>query len=228
MSAILPTTIPQRRTNGQVHPSHFIPQSTTTSTRAATRPPLYRTAPARSGCSRKPSSASTRTPSRRRPCAQSPPRSTRPRARRYPSAPLLSRPTGSRCSCCFEISQATEPELIFDYYSCRPRPTTWCTRPIKKRPGVRAVRGGVPFAAQADRAIERGLGYGAFVPMALIRPAADIPIVTVSINDRLGAPVHFALGAWGQHQVLHWKPRSPFSYQCVNNHSIEVINHSKY
>ncbi|KAG2945290.1 hypothetical protein PC117_g8576 [Phytophthora cactorum] len=42
--------------------------------------------------------------------------------------------------------------------------------------------------------VERGFDHGVFVPMLLIRPQADIPIVTMSINSRLGNKAHFDLG----------------------------------
>lgn len=42
----------------------------------------------------------------------------------------------------------------------------------------------------ASKLIERDLDRGAFVLMSLMRLEADIPIVTVSINDRLGAAAY--------------------------------------
>ncbi|KAJ8575299.1 hypothetical protein ON010_g3908 [Phytophthora cinnamomi] len=40
----------------------------------------------------------------------------------------------------------------------------------------------------------RGFDHGVFVPMKLIRPQADIPVVTMSINSYLSDQVHFDLG----------------------------------
>ncbi|KAL3660186.1 hypothetical protein V7S43_014717 [Phytophthora oleae] len=47
----------------------------------------------------------------------------------------------------------------------------------------------------ASKLVRRPYDHGTFVPMFLMRPQADIPIVTMSINDRtLNAKAHFELG----------------------------------
>lgn len=93
------------------------------------------------------------------------------------------------------LSTAEKPETIYDFGGFDPR--------------LRTIRYGAPgapelarqaaellrkagFAADLDR--DRGLDHGAWVPMFLMRPQADIPVTQLSIQPHLDAAHHYAVG----------------------------------
>ncbi|KAF1773405.1 Extradiol ring-cleavage dioxygenase, class III enzyme, subunit B [Phytophthora cactorum] len=87
----------------------------------------------------------------------------------------------------FEISNAAKPEMIYDYYGFRARPTMSSTL-------LRKVKEQLEKYNIKAKLVGRGFDHGVYVPMLLIRPEADIPIVTMSINSRLSNQDHFDLG----------------------------------
>lgn len=94
----------------------------------------------------------------------------------------------------FEISSASNPEMIYDYYGF----------PNEAYDVVYGAKGDPVFAKRVSsllaksniktKLVNRGFDHGVFVPMFLIRPEADIPVLSVSINDHLNAKAHFELG----------------------------------
>ncbi|GAB9468280.1 Udp-n-acetylglucosamine--peptide n-acetylglucosaminyltransferase sec [Globisporangium polare] len=94
----------------------------------------------------------------------------------------------------FEISKSPAPEMIYDYGGF-PDESYEVVYPAKGDPSFAAKIKDVLASNEITATlVERGYDHGVFVPMSLIRPEADIPVVTVSINDRLSASDHFALG----------------------------------
>ncbi|KAE9360482.1 hypothetical protein PR003_g173 [Phytophthora rubi] len=94
-----------------------------------------------------------------------------------------------------EISQSAAPEMLYDYSGFPPESYEL----------VYGAKGDPAFAARVKEQLSRSgitsklvdhpFDHGVFVPMFLVRPQADIPIVTISINDRmLDAKDHFELG----------------------------------
>jgi aromatic ring-opening dioxygenase catalytic subunit (LigB family) len=93
------------------------------------------------------------------------------------------------------VNSATHPPLLFDY-SGFPEHTYRLTYPVAGSPELAArVRtllseAGIPHGDEHDR----GLDHGVFVPFKLIYPAADVPMVQLSLNRNRDAGTHLALG----------------------------------
>ncbi|MGO9599121.1 MAG: DODA-type extradiol aromatic ring-opening family dioxygenase [Isosphaeraceae bacterium] len=93
------------------------------------------------------------------------------------------------------VSTAQSPPMLFDYYGF-PEHTY---RLSYKAPGSPALarrvrdllaKAGVEAAAD-DR---RGFDHGVFVPLLILNPAADIPVVMLSLRDDLDPAFHLAIG----------------------------------
>ncbi|MGF1591796.1 MAG: DODA-type extradiol aromatic ring-opening family dioxygenase [Kiloniellaceae bacterium] len=95
----------------------------------------------------------------------------------------------------FTVATAERPELIFDYYGF-PEHTYRLTYPAAGDPGlarrVAALLQDAGLAAREDPA--RGLDHGVFVPLKLAFPAADIPVVPLSLRIDLDPAAHLAAG----------------------------------
>jgi 4,5-DOPA dioxygenase extradiol len=93
------------------------------------------------------------------------------------------------------VSSATKPETIHDFSGFPPE----LYKLQYAAPGApdvaaqaMALLGKAGLAATADP--QQGLDHGAWVPLRLIYPAADIPVAQISIQPHLGAAHHIALG----------------------------------
>lgn len=93
------------------------------------------------------------------------------------------------------IQSNPSPPLLFDYYGF-PDSTYRIDYPAQGSPGLAEriakllARAGI--ASQFDT--ERGFDHGVFIPLKLVFPDADIPIVQVSLRADLDPAAHFALG----------------------------------
>lgn len=95
----------------------------------------------------------------------------------------------------FTVGSAPRPELIFDYYGFPPH-TYELTYPAAGDPAlaadvVRRLRA-AGFAAEADA--ERGWDHGVFIPLLLVAPEADIPVIQLSLRHDLHPTAHLAVG----------------------------------
>lgn len=93
------------------------------------------------------------------------------------------------------ITSAVAPSTVHDFYGF-PETLYQVEYPA---PGAPALANQIA-SLLADNAIStrldehQGWDHGAWIPMKLIYPEANIPIVEVSINSRLSAKTHFQLG----------------------------------
>ena len=93
------------------------------------------------------------------------------------------------------VMNGAAPPLLFDYYGFPPESyeLTW---PAPGEPAlaarVQALLGaaGIPSAANG----ERGFDHGAFVPLKLAYPDAEVPTVQLSLKAGLDAREHLAIG----------------------------------
>lgn len=95
----------------------------------------------------------------------------------------------------FEITSAAQPTLFHDYYGF-PEYTYRITYPAPGAPLLaaeicqRLQRAG--FKASLNS--ERGLDHGTFIPLKLVYPKADIPVLQLSLQQDLAAAEHYRAG----------------------------------
>ncbi|KAK9838898.1 hypothetical protein WJX74_005529 [Apatococcus lobatus] len=92
------------------------------------------------------------------------------------------------------VSSSAKPEIIYDYYNFPPE-AYQITYPAPGNPGVAQRvsellgRAGIQHQQQA-----RGLDHAAFVPLKLVYPQADIPVVSLSLLSSMDAQAHIDIG----------------------------------
>jgi len=93
------------------------------------------------------------------------------------------------------VGSAAQPGMLFDYYGF-PAHTYQLSLPAPGAPAlahqVRQLLAAAGIASAEDA--ERGFDHGVFVPFLLITPAADVPIVTLSLQRDLDPAQHWAIG----------------------------------
>lgn len=95
----------------------------------------------------------------------------------------------------FSVTRAPQPSLIYDYYGFPPH-TYELKYPAPGAPDLadRIVQAlsaaGVPAGADA----QRGFDHGMFIPLKLMFPDADIPVVQLSLHESVDPAIHLAAG----------------------------------
>jgi len=93
------------------------------------------------------------------------------------------------------VTSGAQPALIYDYFGFPPH-TYELTYPAPGHPSLAAEivatlnTAGIPSAADA----QRGFDHGMFIPLKLMFPKADIPVVQLSLHNSLEPQVHLKTG----------------------------------
>src|SRR5690606_24288392 len=90
----------------------------------------------------------------------------------------------------------TAPPMLYDYYGFPPH-TYKVSYPAPGEPDlarrVQALLGDAGFGVRLDAA--RGYDHGAFVPLAVMYPQADVPVIQLSLLSSLDPETHLRVGA---------------------------------
>ncbi|HEX7854251.1 MAG TPA: class III extradiol ring-cleavage dioxygenase [Sphingobium sp.] len=95
----------------------------------------------------------------------------------------------------FAFTGNPRPDLIFDYYGF-PADTYSLQYPAPGDPDLAEQARGLLVAAGLPAHVDetRGLDHGVFVPLKVAFPAADIPVVEMSVDHSLDPALHLAAG----------------------------------
>lgn len=93
------------------------------------------------------------------------------------------------------LSADARPDMIYDFGGF-PKPLFEIVYPAPGAPdlAMRATQLLRDTGYKAQAVINRGFDHGAWVPLSLMYPQADIPVVQLSVQTELGSPHHVALG----------------------------------
>jgi aromatic ring-opening dioxygenase catalytic subunit (LigB family) len=96
----------------------------------------------------------------------------------------------------FRVMEAERPGMLYDYGGFPPH-TYQVRYPAPGAPAlaqrVRALLGAAGLACSGDAG--RGFDHGVFAPLAVMYPAADVPVLQLSLRRDLDAAAHLRAGA---------------------------------
>ena len=95
----------------------------------------------------------------------------------------------------FRVTGHARPELIYDYYGFPPH-TYELTYPAPGDPELAQRVAELIGAYGLESAVDamRGFDHGMFIPLKLVFPAADIPVIQLSLRKDLDPLAHLELG----------------------------------
>ena len=95
----------------------------------------------------------------------------------------------------FRVTGHARPDLIYDYYGFPPH-TYELTYPAPGQPSladrIAQLIHADGMTAQVDT--ERGFDHGVFIPLKLVFPGADIPVIQLSLRQDLDPRAHLQMG----------------------------------
>ena len=93
------------------------------------------------------------------------------------------------------VSSVAQPQTIHDFYGF-PEPLYRLTYPCAGAPDLASRVAELLGAASLEVHVDpqRGLDHGAWIPLMLMYPAADVPVTQLSVQTRLGSEHHYAIG----------------------------------
>jgi len=95
----------------------------------------------------------------------------------------------------FTVATGARPPMVYDYYGF-PEHTYHIQYPAPGAPElalrIKALLSGAGIALKEDAG--RGFDHGTFVPLVLMYPNADVPVVTLSLQSDLDPQEHIRLG----------------------------------
>lgn len=96
----------------------------------------------------------------------------------------------------FTVATSARPPMVYDYYGF-PEHTYHIVYPAPGSPElaqrVRELLGAAGIPCRTDP--ERGFDHGTFVPLAVMYPKADVPVVSLSLKADLSPEEHLRMGA---------------------------------
>jgi aromatic ring-opening dioxygenase catalytic subunit (LigB family) len=94
-----------------------------------------------------------------------------------------------------KISSAAKPKMYYDYQGFPPE-TYQYQYPAPGSPDLaRKIQNLLKASGlECELDADRGFDHGVFVPLMLMYPEADIPVVSVSLHSSLGADVNLGIG----------------------------------
>jgi 4,5-DOPA dioxygenase extradiol len=94
-----------------------------------------------------------------------------------------------------KITSSANPSMLFDYYGFPPE-TYYYDYPAKGDPDLATRIQDIlnKDGIDSEKDMSRGFDHGVFVPLLLMYPQAQIPVVCVSLHRSLDAEIHMKIG----------------------------------
>lgn len=93
------------------------------------------------------------------------------------------------------VSTALQPSMLFDYYGFPPETYDYqYTAPGDPETAKNIVSTLIEKGISAQEDSERGYDHGTFIPLMMMYPEADIPVIQMSLHRSLNPAMHIKIG----------------------------------